>query len=211
MESPYPENLPVVNVCKQCNSGFASDEEYLIAFLGSVLSGSASPNPDLFPKAAGILTHSPRLRGRIARSRTVQGTLWGETEILWEPELARIERVTVKNARGHVLYEMSEPMFSKPSCVRIGPLSRLDARQRDQFEDIPSSALWPEIGSRMMHRACIRSSLRDPGEIYFDGWQYVQDGVYRYAVALTAGRILVRTVLYEYLATEVCWDEPGIV
>ena len=39
-----------------------------------------------------------------------------------------------------------------------------------------------------------------------DGWQDVQEGVYRYAVIPTAGQVLVRSVAYEYLATEVLWE-----
>ena len=37
------------------------------------------------------------------------------------------------------------------------------------------------------------------------GWVIVQDGVYRYRVE-QVGLMRVRTVLFEYLATEVCWD-----
>ncbi|MYC30723.1 MAG: hypothetical protein F4X65_11645 [Chloroflexi bacterium] len=39
-----------------------------------------------------------------------------------------------------------------------------------------------------------------------DGWQDVQDAVYRYAVVPLHGQVLVKTVIYEYLATEVAWD-----
>ena len=35
-------------------------------------------------------------------------------------------------------------------------------------------------------------------------WVIVQDGVYRYAVSQTGG-VLVRSILYDYLATEVFW------
>ena len=121
LNAPYPENLPVVEVCRQCNSGFSSDEEYLIAFLGSVLSGSTTPVPVRFPAASGILTHTPRLRDRINRSQRVQATLWGHSDLLWEPELDRVERVIVKNARGHVLYELGEPMLERPSHVSVCP------------------------------------------------------------------------------------------
>ena len=39
-----------------------------------------------------------------------------------------------------------------------------------------------------------------------DGWQNVQDGVYRYAVAPLPGQVLGKTVIYEYRAGEVAWD-----
>ena len=205
LSPPYPENLPVVMVCKQCNSNFASDEEYLIAFLGSVLSGSTQPDPVRFPTAASILNHSPRLRDHINRSRAVQESPLSDGEILWNPEMDRIERVIVKNSRGHVLYEMGEPVFQEPFSIGIGPLSRLDVRQREQFEDIPTDSSWPEVGSRMMQRAIIIPSSGGL-EVYPRSWQDVQDSVYRYAVSQTGRQILVRTVLYEYLATEVVWS-----
>ena len=30
LNPPYPENLMDVGTCKECNSGFAKDEEYLV-------------------------------------------------------------------------------------------------------------------------------------------------------------------------------------
>ena len=210
LNPPYPENLPVVEVCRECNSGFSSDEEYLIALLGSVLSGSANPDPVRFPTASGILTHNPQLGHRINRSQTVQSTLSGNTEVLWKPEIDRIERVIVKNARGHVLYEMGEPMLAPPSHVSVCPIQAMTAQQVDQFEDVPHGAGWPEVGSRMMQRAVVVHSPGNSQEVYSDSWQDVQDDVYRYAVAQASGGILVRMVLREYLAAEVLWDDASI-
>ena len=203
LNPPYPENLPVVDVCRKCNSGFASDEEYLIAFLGSLLSGSTTPDLVRFPKAASILSRSSRLRNRIARSQTVQGTLWGDPEVLWEPEFERIKRVIVKNARGHVLYEIGEPSLFAPSLVEILPFNRLSVRQKERFENVPRDSAFPEVGSRMAQRLIIAGT----SEAKVGGWLDVQNGVYRYAVSSMSGHVLVRTVLYEYLATEVMWSD----
>ena len=43
------------------------------------------------------------------------------------------------------------------------------------------------------------------GHDLVDGWVVVQDGSSRYSV-VQEGRILVRSVIAEYLATEVFWD-----
>ena len=67
---------------------------------------------------------------------------------------------------------------------------------------MPSGLNWPEVGSRSMQRMAI-------GEGQFGGWVEVQRDVYRYAVMQTPEQILVRTVLRDYLATEVSWDESG--
>src|SRR5271154_4070364 len=70
LQEPRPENLPVVRVCKACNKGFSLDEEYLAAFLGSVLVGTTDPDLQCNPNAARILRRNPRLRARIDRAKT---------------------------------------------------------------------------------------------------------------------------------------------
>src|SRR5712671_7909372 len=47
LREPYPLNTPVARICTDCNSGFSRDEEYFVAFLGSVLSGSTEPDAQL--------------------------------------------------------------------------------------------------------------------------------------------------------------------
>jgi hypothetical protein len=74
----------------------------------------------------------------------------------------------------------------------------LSADERAEFESAGTGPAWPEVGSRMMTRMVTGQDLRD-------GWIVVQDGVYRYAV-IQEGGMLVKSVLFEYLATEVHWD-----
>ena len=42
LRQPYPENLPVVEICSRCNSGFAKEEEYVAAFVSAVVWGRRS-------------------------------------------------------------------------------------------------------------------------------------------------------------------------
>ena len=63
-------------------------------------------------------------------------------------------------------------------------------------------ALWPEVGSRMMSRVLTGQDLRD-------GWVIVQEGIYRYRVDQFGG-MLVRSVLFEYLATEEMGTSSGV-
>jgi hypothetical protein len=111
---PHPENLPVVQVCKPCNTGFSLDEEYLVAFLGAVTAGSSDPDRQAKANAARILNRNPKLRARIERARSEYRTHGGETRIVWKPEARRIDRVILKNARGHAFFEIGEPMLNQP-------------------------------------------------------------------------------------------------
>jgi hypothetical protein len=47
---------------------------------------------------------------------------------------------------------------------------------RSHFEELPSSLVWPEVGTCAMQRMAI--SLGDHAEIYSD-WIEVQEGQYR--------------------------------
>ena len=202
LRKPRPANLPVVRVCKGCNNGFSADEEYLLLFLNCVLAGSTDPESQDDPRVRRALRRHDRLRARIERSKTEYQTVGGETRYIWTPETERVNRVVVKNARGHAFYEYGEPMLPEPHQVWTAPLESLPVAQRDAFENIQGQgtiAAWPEVGSRMMTRVMTGQDLRD-------GWVLVQEGIYRYGVA-QRGAILVRSVLYDYLATEVCWND----
>jgi hypothetical protein len=92
-------------------------------------------------------------------------------------------------------------MLDEPHHVSNYPLEALTAAERRIFEDASDTdhlAVWPEVGSRMMTRVITGQDLAGP-------WVVVQDGIYRYSVAQRGG-LVVRSVLYEYLATEVQWN-----
>ena len=201
LRKPYPANLPVVNTCVDCNNGFSPDEEYLRLFLHCVLTGSTDPEHHADAKVARALQRHQKLRARIERSKTEYRTIGGETRCVWKPEEERVERIVVKNARGHVFYEYGEPMLGEPTRVETVPLTAMSASERDDFEYdgvVEELARSPEVGSRMMTRVFTGQDMRD-------GWVIVQDGVYRFRVQQRCG-IVVRSVLSDYLATEVYWS-----
>jgi hypothetical protein len=198
---PRPHHLPVVTICRECNSGFSLDEQYAVTLLSSVLAGSTDPEKQPNASAARALTESPALRAGIERSRTEYVTLGGETRILWEPDMHRIGRVALKNARGHAYFEYGEPMLDDPIHLWALPLESMTATERQDFEgvnDEGSLTPWPEIGSRMTTRLATREDMTGQ-------WVIVQEGVYRYSVQQDGG-LRVRSVLFEYLATEVQWE-----
>ena len=201
LTKPRPHHLPVVRICRACNTSFSLDEQYVVTLLSSVLAGSTEPEKQPNASAARALAESPALRARIERSRTEYVTLRGETRILWKPDIDRIGRVALKNARGHAYFEYGEPMLDEPTHLWALPLESMTATERRDFEglsDEGSLASWPEVGSRMMTRLAT-------GEDMVGQWVVVQEGVCRYSVQQHGG-LRVRSVLFEYLATEVQWE-----
>ena len=200
LDRPYPDGLPTVEVCGECNNGFSKDEDYLVALIACVISGSLELSRHEFPVVAGILARSVELAARIERTRRVQLTLWGDPEVEWTVEPDRVASVVVKNARGHALYELGEPLLHAPGHALFSPLHLMSDDQRDLFEHSAAQHdLWPEVGSRMMQRMA-------EGDLE-GGWVVVQRGVYRYMVVQRPGETLVRSAIREYLATEVSWSD----
>lgn len=201
LTKPRPHHLPVVVICRECNNSFSLDEQYLVTFLSCVLAGSTDPEKQQNASAKRALTDSVALRALIERSRTEYTTLDGEVRILWTPDMDRIKRVVLKNARGHAYFDYGEPMLELPVHVWALPLESMTATECENFEAASndgSLAPWPEVGSRMMTRLI-------SGEDMAGQWVVVQEGVYRYSVQLDGG-LRVRSVLCEYLATEVLWE-----
>jgi hypothetical protein len=195
LREPFPANLPLIRICFDCNQSFSPDEQYLVAFLGSVLAGSTDPDRQIHPPAARILRHSSELRQQIERSRRESASADGQPS--WIPEQKQITTALLKNARGHAMYEYGEPMRDEPVSVSAVPIALLAAGQRQDFETVAMTA-WPEVGSRMMTRVMTGQDLDD-------GWIVVQPGIYRYSVS-QEGLMTVRMVMFEYLAAEVRWE-----
>ena len=89
--------------------------------------------------------------------------------------------------------------MSEPEHVWAAPLETLSPEQRAEFENIDMGSGWPAVGSRMLTRVLTGQDLSG-------AWVIVQDGVYRYGVA-QQGVMLVRSVLFVHLATEVYWSD----
>ena len=171
----------------------------MAAFLGVVLTGSTDLGRQSSPVATRIIAGNRRLRSQIERAKMEDRPLWGETRTVWEPDMSKVNRVVVKNARGHAFFEYGEPLLSEPEHIAARPLETLTATERAEFETIDMGAGWPEVGSRMMMRVMTGQDLDN-------GWVVVQDGVYRYAVMQQNGMV-VRIVIAEYLAAEVQWED----
>ena len=202
LRKPYPKDLPVVTTCTTCNNGFSADEEYLFLFLHCALVGSTDPGWHTDSKVVHALWRHEKLRSRIERSKTEYRTVGGKTGCVWKPEMERVERVVVKNARNHVFYEYGEPMLINPERVWTRPLTWMTATQSEEFNTVDRGGdlgLCFEVGSRMLTRILT-------GKDMCGGWVVVQDEVYRFLVEQCSG-ILVKSVLLEYLATEVFWSD----
>jgi hypothetical protein len=100
LPKPRPHNLPAIRICSTCNNSFSKDEQYFVTFLSCVMAGSTNPGAQFIPSAERALRSSPLLRRAIENSRSIDLSA-EESTPTWSPDLERIHRVILKNARGH--------------------------------------------------------------------------------------------------------------
>jgi hypothetical protein len=197
---PFPENLPVATVCSKCNESFSLDEEYFGAFLSAVLSGTTDPASQHLEIGKNVFARNFPLRDRIERSKKEFLTIGGARKLVWEPELKRLERIIIKNAKGHSFYENGEPIFDDPDFVYINTLQNMSSEEKSAFWGSTNEiAVWPEVGSRWMQRLIEEPNFDDTG------FYVVQPSVYRFRLDFE-GPLTIKIVIHEYLAAVVQWD-----
>ncbi|ODT94156.1 MAG: hypothetical protein ABS86_00450 [Sphingobium sp. SCN 64-10] len=194
--------LPQVVVCREFNSGFSPDENYLLCVLHAVMAGTLYPDPKTNPEAASILRSNRHVVRALKKRPDGQLLLFDDLQpFTLYPDPDRVRRVIVKNARGHAYHEIGEPRLEAPDHVAFVPLEQLSAEQREAFESAGQPgelAVWPEVGSRMTVHL-----LDDQAMV--GGWITVEPGRYRYAIHWS-GDVTVKSVIWEYLATETRWE-----
>ena len=207
LDSPLPNNLPVVGACYSCNQSFSLDEEYIACLVEAVIAGSTEPNNVRRPRVAEILRRKPGLRARIETARFTDD---GRIHFQVEPD--RIKNVILKLARGHAAYELSQPCRDEPSSVWWHPLTLMTEEEQTSYEESQVIGLIGEIGSRQSQRPLVMQvgleaadgSDRKSLDLVINDWIDVQEGRYRF-LAMDGDGIIIKIVISEYLACEVKW------
>lgn len=98
--------LPQVQICRRCNLSFSADETYLLCVLHAVMCGSLTPDETAHPEAARTLRSNGHIVAALRNRAHAQPSLFGEQDqFTLFPDLERIKRVVIKNARGHASHE----------------------------------------------------------------------------------------------------------
>ena len=212
LDSPLPENLPVVGACFTCNNGFSQDERYFACFTESVIAGSTDPDHIHRPNIANILRKDSNLRARLEAAREVKD---GNTQFYPEPE--RIKNVLLKLARGHAAFELSQIRRDEPSSIwwRVLPLMTQAERDEYKADEVHVVGVFGEVGARATQRTMVvEASLASANgdqrklQLVVNDWVDVQEDRYRYLAIDDSGGIVIRMIISEYFACEVRWNWP---
>lgn len=207
LDSPLPENLPVVGACRYCNNGFSKDEEYFASLIESVIAGSTEPDQIERLTVAKILRRSPALRARIEANRSTQGE-----QVSFGVEADRIKSVVLKLARGHAAFELSQPCFQEPTSLWWCPLVLMNEEERQSYDASHVIEMLGEVGSRGLQRLLVTqytlettSGEKFTSNLLINDWVEVQEDRYRYLAIDDHGEVRIKIVIREYLACEVTW------
>lgn len=209
LDSPFPENLPVVPACWSCNNGFSRDEEYLACLVEAAAVGSTDPAQIRRKRVAKILRRSPKLRSAIDQGRTQEGGLTH-----FAVEVDRVRNVILKLAHGHAFYELGRPVRTEPTAVASWPIHLMDDEEREAFDAPHFPEMYSEVGSRGLQRLkVVQMTLQDPdgnqraAGFLMNDWIEVQEGRYRYLAIDESDRFDIRLVIGEYMAAQVVWED----
>lgn len=195
LDEPFPENLPVVPCCNNCNQSFSLDEEYIACLIECVLCGTTDIDKLKREKVKKILQNKAPLRERIFQSMTETN---GQTS--FNVEIERLKNVILKLAKGHAKYENSEPVFDEPTHFAFKPLPTMTQNEIDIFLADSELTKSPEVGSRAMQNFFI-----DTHNNVHSHWTEVQPNNYSYCVTTNLGRLSVKIIVWDYLAAEIIW------
>jgi hypothetical protein len=208
LDSPPPDNLPVVWACSTCNHGFSLDEAYVACLIESVIAGSTDPDCIRRPGIASVLRRTPALRARIQAAKSAIGA-----QIQFNIEPDRIRNVVLKLARGHAAFELSQICRDEPTSLWWYPISMMTDAEREDFEASHVVQMFGEIGSRASQRfmatqitlESLNGETSTMMNLVINDWLDVQEGCYRYLAIDDDGEIKIKIVIAEYLACEVTW------
>lgn len=208
LQKPFPENLPVMPACAECNNSYSLDEEYVACVLGCMLSGTTEPHLIKNPRVSKALVRKPALRTQIEQSKVT-----GHDGISFRFDDKRFLNVIQKLAVGHAAFELSLVFRDKPTKLNWKFMSSMSDKELDEFDTVHVIHLLGEVGCRNIQRMYVLEALlKSPtGELVkktliINDWIDVQDGVYRYHALHSNEGVTIKIILNEYIACEIFWD-----
>lgn len=199
---PYPENLPTIPACFECNNGYSEDEKYVACFL------------DLLKRQVyGDCSRKEQTDSRLAKDKKLQGILneqikESDGKIYYQPDEQRIVRILLKLAKCHAGFEFDHVDFDNSHAnIWYDFLFNISEDVMLDFNLTPEMNKAPEVGSRGVDTPFIIQNIETGEALAFAFWNDVQENQYRYQVSLNdEGGITVKIVIFEFLYCKVVFE-----
>ena len=189
MNEPLPENLPIVYSCKECNSSFSLDEEYIACIIECARCKSTQICDLERLKVRQILLKQKNLYDKIKRDNGAN-------------DINRMKNVVTKLSICHLLFETNTLVEHNPDYFNFFFRDNVSIDKIDNFNKVNEIYIMPEIS-----RCYDNILLMDSGEKLFYNWVTVQEGQYRYLCEYAEEMYVVKIVISEYAYFEIRWKD----
>lgn len=192
---PYPENLPTIPACFDCNNGFSADEMYVSCFL-NFLKSKIFTDYALSPGTIARLEKNPKLFHKLKDEIRIV-----DKNVDFSFDNDKLVRILTKLARGHAGFELDHLSFNCDSIeIWYDFVFNLSENDMLTFNQIPKIDIAPEVGSRGVITPFVLQNIETGEFSTFTFWQDVQEGQYRYQTYYNEdGVIEVKIVILEML------------
>jgi hypothetical protein len=187
LDRPFPETLPIVQTCRECNEGHSMDEEHVAFLVESARLGVTSPAQVERPDVRRVQYDRPALAARLKSAHS---------DSIFSVEHDRVVWVILELSRCHAAYDLAETCLLKPVEAWALPLCSMRVAERDKFEAVSQSVICLELGSRAMQRSI------DAFNAPHQAWVTVPPNRYRFLASISDA-VQVRIELSDYLAAKV--------
>lgn len=207
LNKPFPENLPVMPACADCNQSYSMDEEYVACVIGCMMSGTTMPNEIKDERVSKTLNRKPNLRAAIENSKS-------ETDSVrvYRFDEKRLLNVLIKLAKGHSAFELGHLERKAPDHYWWDFKKNFSKEEWESFDIAEVTNLLGEIGSRNFQRMYVVEApfINSVGEsettqLIINDWVDVQEDVYRYQTIDNEDGVTIRIIIREFIAFEAFW------
>lgn len=188
INEPFPENLPIVYSCKECNSSFSLDEEYVACIIECARCKSTQIHDLERLKIRQILSKQKKLYDKI---RINNGVI----------DINRMKHVVTKLSICHLFFETNTLVEDNPDYFNFFFRDNVSINEINNFNKVNEIYILPEI-SRCYDNILL---MDDNSEKLFYNWVIVQEEQYRYLCEYTEEMYIVKIVISEYAYFEIRW------
>ena len=143
LQEPFPDNLPTIPACFECNNGFSFDEDYFACYL-DVLKSKIFRGYSMRTKIAKRLQKNPSMSQKIEAQIKLEN---GIVNFCYDEK--RFENILVKLAQGHAGYEFDYVNFDCEKHIWYDFSFRMNKEQIAKFDDVTLIDKMPDLGARV--------------------------------------------------------------
>lgn len=195
MDEPYPENLPKVNSCNNCNQSFSTNELYFSCIIEYLICQSTDIESFQRERIIKKLRQKPRIRSEI------ENKLFIKNNLLFYPfDDIKFLEVLRKLLLGHLAFEFSIPTINQLERVEVKLRSEISDWDFQKFKDSQTIEIAPEVGSRAMG-AFLMNDYNLKNE-----WKSVDKNFYEYLVEQNTNEFTVKIIIRNTILIRGDWS-----